>query len=105
MFRDRLEINTPGALPNSMTIESMAQISAPRNEVIASLFAQYYPVEDPLLGKNQLMDKRGAGVRLILNRSESLSGRRPVYENLDDMELKLTIYAAPPPPQAEDKRP
>jgi len=40
MFRDRLEINTPGALPNSMTIESMAQISAPRNEVIASLTAR-----------------------------------------------------------------
>ena len=46
MFRDRLEVNTPGALPNSMTIESMTQISAPRNEVIASLFARYYPVEE-----------------------------------------------------------
>ncbi len=97
MFSDRLEINTPGALPNSMTIESMTTISAPRNEVIASLFAQYYPVEEPLFGKNQLMDKRGAGVRMILQRSEALSGQRPVYENLSDMELKLTIFAAPPP--------
>ena len=97
MFSDRLEINTPGALPNSMTIESMSTISAPRNEVIASLFAQYYPVEEPLFGKNQLMDKRGAGVRMILQRSEALSGKRPVYENLSDMELKLTIFAAPPP--------
>jgi predicted HTH transcriptional regulator len=97
MFRDRLEINTPGALPNSMTLESMTQISAPRNEVIASLFARYFPVEEPLFGKTQLMDKRGAGVQMILTRSEALSGRRPVYENLDDMELKLTIFAAPPP--------
>lgn len=97
MFRDRLEINTPGALPNSMTLESMTQISAPRNEVIASLFARYYPVEEPLFGKTQLMDKRGAGVQMILTRSEALSGRRPVYENLADMELKLTIFAAPPP--------
>ena len=98
MYADRLEIHTPGALPNSMTIDSMAAISAPRNEVIASLFARYYPVEEPLLGKGRLMDRRGAGVRMILKRSEALSGRRPVYENLDDMELLLTIYAAPPPP-------
>lgn len=98
LFTDRLEIYTPGALPNSLSIDSMTTISAPRNEVIASLFARYYPVEEPLFGKNQLMDKRGAGVRMILKRSEELSGKRPVYENLSDMELKLTIFAAPPPP-------
>lgn len=97
MFGDRLEINTPGALPNSMTIDSMTAISAPRNEVIASLFARYYPVEEPLLGKSHLMDKRGAGVQMILSRSEALSGRRPVYDDLDGMELKLTVFAAPAP--------
>jgi len=97
LFADRLEIYTPGALPNSMTIASMTAISAPRNEVIASLFARYYPVDEPLFGKGQLMDRRGSGVRMILERSEALSGKRPVYENLDDMELLLTIYAAPPP--------
>ena len=100
MFRDRLEIHTPGALPNSMTIDSMTAISAPRNEVIASLFARYYPVEEPLFGKTHLMDKRGAGVQMILTRSERLSGRRPVYENLDDMELKLTLFAAAPPAES-----
>lgn len=46
LFADRLEIYTPGALPNSITIESMTAISAPRNEVIASLYARYYPVEN-----------------------------------------------------------
>lgn len=101
MYADRLEIHTPGAPrfreANSMTIASMTAISAPRNEVIASLFARYYPVEEPLLGKGRLMDRRGAGVRLILERSAALSGKRPVYENLDDMELLLTIYAAAPP--------
>ena len=80
-----------------MTIASMTAISAPRNEVIASLFARYYPVEEPLFGKGQLMDRRGSGVRLILERSEACSGRRPVYENLEDMELLLTIYAAAAP--------
>jgi len=100
LFADRLEIYTPGALPNSMTIDSMTAISAPRNEVIASLFARYYPVEDPLFGKGQLMDRRGSGVRLILERSQTLSGKLPLYQNLDDMELLLTIYAAPPPPDS-----
>lgn len=99
MFSDRLEIYSPGALPNSMTVESITRLSVPRNEVIASLFAQYYPVEEPYLGKNQLMDRRGYGVRMILERSEKLSGKLPVYENLSDMELKLTIFAAPPPPE------
>ncbi len=97
LYADRLELFTPGELPNSMTIESMTAISAPRNEVIASLFARYFPVEDPLFGKNQLMDRRGAGVRLILDRSHALSGRWPEYRNIDDMELLLTIFAAPGP--------
>jgi len=43
------------------------------------------------------MDRRGSGVRMILERSQALSGKRPVYENLDDMELLLTLYAAPAP--------
>jgi hypothetical protein len=50
-----------------------------------------------LLGKSHLMDKRGAGVQMILSRSEALSGRRPVYDDLDGMELKLTVFAAPAP--------
>jgi hypothetical protein len=33
-------------------------------------------------------------VAIILERSERLSGKRPVYELPDDSELKLTIFAA-----------
>jgi hypothetical protein len=40
------------------------------------------------------MDRRGSGVDVILAESERLSGKKPVYENLEDMELRLTIYAA-----------
>lgn len=101
LFADRLELYTLGALPNSMTIASMTAISAPRNEVIASLFARYYPVDEPLFGKGQLMDRRGSGVRMILERSLALSGKPPVYENLDDMELLLTVYAAPGPSDSQ----
>ena len=39
-----------------------------------------------------MMDKRGEGVTLILNRSEALSGKRPEYRMLDSSELRVTIY-------------
>jgi hypothetical protein len=42
------------------------------------------------------MEKRGEGVPIILRESETLSGRKPVYQLIDDTELKLTIYAAQP---------
>jgi len=99
MFDDRIELYSPGALPNTMQVETMSTMSLPRNDVLCSLFANYYPVQEMGLGRNTLMDRRGMGVRITLDESEHLSGRRPVYENLDDMELKLTIFAASPPPE------
>lgn len=40
------------------------------------------------------MDKRGEGVRIILENSERLSGKRPEFRLIDDAELLLTIFAA-----------
>lgn len=94
MFADRLELYSPGALPNSMTVEAMQMMSMPRNELLSSLFARYYPVRDSGLGREYLMDRRGSGVDVILAESEQLSGKSPVYDNIADMELRLTIYAA-----------
>ncbi|MGZ5620253.1 MAG: ATP-binding protein [Methylobacter sp.] len=94
MFADRLELYSPGALPNSMTVETMQMMSMPRNEVLSSLFSRYYPVRDSGLGREYLMDRRGSGVDVILAESEQLSGKSPVYDNIADMELRLTIYAA-----------
>ena len=45
--------------------------------------------------RGTLMDKRGEGVSVILERSERHSGKRPTYQIIDDVELLLTIYAAP----------
>ena len=41
-----------------------------------------------------MMDRRGEGVSIILERSERLSRKRPVFELPDESELKLTIFAA-----------
>lgn len=96
MFADRVEICVPGALANSMDIETMTSMSMPRNDVLCSLLSRM-PVPAADLGRQYLMDRRGAGVDVILKESEKLSGRKPLYRLLADMELQLTIYAAPSP--------
>lgn len=95
MFEDRLEIYSPGMLPNTMTTESLALRQSARNEAVTSLLARC-PVERDGLTTHRryIMDKRGEGVSIILSESERLSSRRPEYRVLDDSELMLTIFAA-----------
>jgi len=97
LFRDRLEIYSPGMLPNTMTTESLALRQAARNEAITSLLARC-PIQDSALAahRQHIMDKRGEGVPVILAETERLSGERPRYQLLDESELLLTIPAAAP---------
>ena len=54
-YSDRLEVISPGALPNSMTIEQMkAGRRSPRNPVILEIMRDYGYVND---------DARGMGIR------------------------------------------
>ena len=99
MFSDRLELFSPGGLPNTLTVESLAYRQSSRNETIVSLLARCpVPDEIPDLQTSHatLMDRRGEGVGAIFERSEELSGKQPVYELFDDAELRLTIFAAGP---------
>jgi ATP-dependent DNA helicase RecG len=95
LFTNRLEIFTPGMLPNTMTPESMPLRQACRNELIASLLARC-PIDSSseISHRSHIMDRRGEGVPLILSRSEALSGKLPIYRLIDDSELLLTIPAA-----------
>lgn len=93
LFADRLELSTPGGLPNSLTIDSMEANSITRNETLVNLLSRYYPA-DPVSKRQNLIERRGEGVPTILTASENLSLRRPRYEQIDHTELKLTIYAA-----------
>ncbi len=97
MYADRLELYSPGALSNTMTIESLPLRQSARNEAITSLLARCEVPTDLSgleTGRTAMMDKRGEGVRIILERSEALSHRRPEYRLIDDEELLLTVYAA-----------
>ncbi|MEW6246513.1 MAG: ATP-binding protein [Nitrospirota bacterium] len=94
MFPDRLELYSPGALANTLTVDSLPLRQATRNELIASLLAKCPVAVDLDVGRGRLMDKRGEGVPIILEESRKLSGKLPEYTLLDESELRLTIYAA-----------
>ena len=95
LFADRLELTTPGGLPNSLTVNTMDANSITRNETLVNLLSRYYDA-DPVTKRQNIIERRGEGVPKILSASEALSLRRPQYEQADGIqsELKLTIYAA-----------
>ena len=95
MFEDRLEIDSPGALANGMTIAGMEASQATRNEVIASIFGRMPVAGIPGSESRQfLMERRGDGVPVILRATRETSGRYPVYRPVDDTNLNLLIPAA-----------
>lgn len=95
MFADRLELYSPGAIPNTMTVESLPYRQAARNEAVTSLLAKCSVPETDRAdtGRSAMMDKRGEGVQLIISRTEQLSGQTPVFRLIDESELLLTIPA------------
>ena len=100
LFSDRLELNSPGSIPNTMTLDSLSLRQSARNELLTSLLARCPVLLPDYTGERQfLMDKRGEGVPIIITESEKLSGRKPEYSliDIDDAELKLIIFAAQQP--------
>lgn len=95
VFSDRLEIMSPGSIPNTMTIDSLALRQATRNELLTSMLARC-PVELSSIetGRHFFLERRGEGVPIIFSESKKLSGILPCYRLLDSDELLLTIHAA-----------
>ena len=95
MFSDRLEIDSPGHLPNGMTIEGMDSSQATRNEVLASVFARI-PVGDVPGSRHRqyMMERRGDGVSIILKKTRETAGMEAEYRLIDESNLVLTIPAA-----------
>ena len=96
MFSDRVEFYIPGTLANTLTPDSLGLRQYSRNELIVSLLAHLEIDEQHKLARSRFMDRRGDGVPIILKDSCELSGKEPVYELIDDSELRLTIWAADP---------
>ena len=95
MFADRLEIDSPGGLPNNLTIDAMEARQSTRNEAIASVLGRV-PVGDiPGSGQRRyFMERRGDGVPVIVRETRALCGRSPSYRLLGDSNLFLDIPAA-----------
>ena len=98
LFENRLEIYSPGTIANSLAIDSLRYRQSARNEAVCSLLAKCRAPDETWLvtERTHIMDRRGEGVPVILDNSTRLSGREPEYRLIDDAELLLTIYAAPP---------
>ena len=96
MFENRIELFSPGAIANSLTVESLRYRQSARNEAICSLLAKCALPDETWLasGRVNIMEKRGEGVPIILDNSERLSGILPEYTLIDDSELRLVIWAA-----------
>ncbi len=95
MFRDRLELYSPGALANTVTIDKLRYSQATRNELLSRLLSEI-ALDDgdgKQVKRRHFLERRGEGVGIILNESEQLSGKTPVYELFNE-ELCLTIFAA-----------
>ncbi|MCI0697085.1 putative DNA binding domain-containing protein [candidate division KSB1 bacterium] len=92
LFDDRLEIYNPGRLPNTITLENLADRQYTRNQLLVSFLSRLI---SPYTGRHYI-EARGEGIRLILERSTAVSGKQPQYQLLGD-ELLLMLWAAPPP--------
>ncbi len=92
LFDDRLELYSPGGLPNTITIETLPFRVFTRNQLLVSFLAKLH---SNLTGR-AFIESRGEGVRRILDESKAHSGRSPEYRLLGE-ELLLTIWAKPSP--------
>ena len=92
LFGDRLELYVPGALANTLTVDTLHLRQASRNELIVSLLARC-PAPTGL-GRVHMMDRRGDRVPIVRKESRELSGRLPEYTLIDESELRLVIRAA-----------
>jgi len=101
LFDDRLELFSPGALPNTMNVDSLALRQFTRNELVASLLARVQIDPSSGVTRHAYMEKRGEGVPLILRETERLARAPAVYTIIDQSELLLTLPAASPPVEDE----
>lgn len=95
MFDDRIEIQSPGSLPNNLTVDDMPHRQATRNELLASLLGRV-PASGikGSGGRLYIMERRGDGVPIIRRETRELSGAFPRFELISDSELCVSIPAA-----------
>lgn len=95
MFSDRLELFSPGGLPNALTLDEMSERQFSRNELLCSALSRCTIMESVQgVSRMTMMDRRGEGVPIILEEGAKIADKPPKYEILDDSEVKLTLFSA-----------
>ena len=95
MFEDRIELYSPGSLPNNLTVDSMGERQSTRNEVLTSALGRMSVGSIEGAGGRQFfMERRGDGIPIIRRETRELCGKLPEFRLLDGSELCLTIPAA-----------
>lgn len=79
LYADRLEVESPGRLPPTVTRINLMRARRPRNERLARIFAD--------LG---LMEGTGAGVDVVFERQLTAGHAAPVFAELDDS-VRVTV--------------
>ena len=87
LFADRIELYSPGKLPNTLTLEDMPYRTFTRNQLLVSFLSR---LRSKRTGQ-VFLESRGEGVRKIMRLGEAHSGRAPVYRLFGD-ELRLTLW-------------
>lgn len=85
-YNDRLEVISPGALPNSMTVEKMiGGRRTPRNTMIMEVLRDY-----------QYVDARGMGIRTkVIPIMKSFNGTEPEFESTEDYLKTILVFNGP----------
>jgi predicted HTH transcriptional regulator len=90
LFEDRLEVVSPGALPNTLDLDSMRYRQYTRNQLLVTFLARLRTSDG-----GRYIEERGEGVERIIRLSAELSGREPSFALHGD-ELVVTIWGAKP---------
>lgn len=95
VFENRIEILSPGALPNNLTVDSMHVRQSTRNEILTLVLGLMPVGKVEGAGERRFfMERRGDGVSIIRRETQELCGILPEYKLIDGSELCLTIPAA-----------
>ena len=95
MFADRVEINSPGGLPNNLTIDSIGDRQVTRNQGLTSILSRLPVLDLDGVGDRQyMMERRGDGITIIRRETHERAGKFPTFDLINDAEFRVTIPSA-----------
>ena len=101
IFADRLELQSPGPLPNSLTVDNIADRQATRNELLVSVLGRMPTGNVHGRGERQyFMERRGDGVPIIQRETLGVSGKPAEFRIAGDADLLVVLPSAPLEPSA-----